>query len=145
MTTAVIATLIAVLVFAFVEGLGRFYPARATWRRLRRVRGRLAVRLMRERFEAAAGNRAPRTLALILLAVLVAWVAAAPLLDRRWYEVAVDAFPYAFVGVALLRTPRTLGAIAERMKDYEREVGEDPDQPLFDEGGGDGGPTAIAL
>ena len=144
MTSAVIAVLIAGLALAFVEGLGHFYPARKTWWRLRSQHGRAAVRGMRERIEDMAARRTPGVLAQVLLAVLVVWVAVAPLLDKRWYEVAVDAFPYAFVGIALFRSRPSLRAIAARMKDYEREAGEDPDKPLFDDGG-DGDPTAIAL
>ena len=53
MTTGIVASLVAVLVWAFVEGFARFYPARETWLRIRRMRGREAVRRMRERFEAA--------------------------------------------------------------------------------------------
>ncbi len=144
MTSAVIAVLIAGLALAFVEGLGHFYPARKTWWRLRSQHGRAAVRGMRERIEDMAAKRTPAVLAQALLAVLVVWVAVAPLLDKRWYEVAVDAFPYAFVGIALFRSRPSLRAIAARMKDFEREAGEDPDKPLFDDGG-DGDPTAIAL
>lgn len=144
MTSAVIAVLIAGLALAFVEGLGHFYPAKKTWWRLRRTHGRTAVRAMRERVEAMAGRRTPSVLAEILLGLLVVWIAISPLLDKRWYEVAVDAFPYVFVGIALLRSRPSLRAIAERMKEYEREAGEDPDKPLFDDGG-DGDPTAIAL
>ena len=144
MTSAVIAVLISGLAAAFVEGLGHFYPAKKTWRRLRSRHGRAAVRAMRERIEDVAAKRTPRVLAEILLGLVVVWVAVSPLLDKRWYEVAVDAFPYVFVGIALWRTRPTLRTIAERMKEYEREVGEDPDKPLFDDNGG-GDPTAIAL
>ena len=144
MTSAVIAVLIAGLALAFVEGLGHFYPAKKTWMRLRSQHGRKAVRAMRERIEDAAAKRTPARLAELLLGVLVVWVAVSPLLDKRWYEVAVDAFPYAFVGIALFRSRPAMRAIAARMKDYERDAGEDPDKPLLgDDGGGD--PTAIAL
>src|SRR5918992_948760 len=115
MTSGAIAALIGVLVLGFVEGLRRFYPARRTWLRMRRVRGRLSVRLLRERYERAAAHRAPRQLAMVL-----------------------DVLPYVFVGVALVRTPGALRAIGERMKEYEREQGEDPDKDLFDEGPGAG-------
>jgi hypothetical protein len=142
-TTAGIAALIAVLALGVVEGLRRFYPARETWRRLRSRHGRRAVRAMRERFEAAAARRTPRVLAFILL--VVGWVAASSLLDKYWYEVALDALPYAFVSIALLRIPGALRAIAARMREFERSVGEDPDKDYDDLDGGDGGPTALAL
>jgi hypothetical protein len=144
-TTAGIAALIAVLALGVVEGLRRFYPARETWRRLRSRHGRRAVRAMRERFEAAAARRTPRVLAFILLLLVVGWVAASSLLDKYWYEVALDALPYAFVSIALLRTPGALRAIAARMREFERSVGEDPDKDYDDLDGGDGGPTAVAL
>lgn len=144
MTSAVIAVLIAGLTLAFVEGLGYFYPARKTWWRLRRTHGRKAVRAMRERVEEVADRRTPRALAEVLLGFMAIWIAISPLLDKRWYEVAVDAFPYVFVGIALFRSRPSLKAIAARMRDFEREAGEDPDKPLFDDGG-DGDATAIAL
>ena len=144
MTSAVIAVLIAGLTLAFVEGLGHFYPAKKTWWRLRSQHGRAAVRAMRERIEDVASKRTPAVLAEVLLGLLVIWVAISPVLDKRWYEVAIDAFPYAFVGLALLRSRPALRAIAARMKEYEKDAGEDPDKPLFDDGG-DGDPTAIAL
>lgn len=144
MTSAVIAVLIAGLTLAFVEGLGHFYPARKTWWRLRRTHGRKAVRAMRERVEEVADRRTHRVLAEVLLGLMVIWIAISPLLDKRWYEVAVDAFPYVFVGIALFRSRPSLKAIAARMRDFEREAGEDPDKPLFDDGG-DGDATAIAL
>lgn len=143
MTSAVIAVLIAGLTLAFVEGLGHFYPAKKTWLRLRSQHGRAAVRAMRERIEEVAAKRTPAALAEVLLGLLVIWVAISPLLDKRWYEVAIDAFPYAFVGLALLRSRPSLRAIAARMKEYEKDAGEDPDKPLLD--GGDGDPTVIAL
>ena len=144
MTSAVIAVLISGLTLAFVEGLGHFYPAKKTWMRLRSQNGRAAVRAMRERMEELAGKRTPSLLAELLLGLLVIWVAAAPLFDKRWYEVAVDALPSAFVALALLRSRSSLRAIAERMREYEKETGEDPDKPFFEDGG-DGDPTAIAL
>lgn len=143
MTSAVIAVLIAGLTLAFVEGLGHFYPAKKTWLRLRSQHGRAAVRAMRERIEEVAAKRTPAILAELLLGLLVIWVAISPLLDKRWYEVAIDAFPYAFVGLALLRSRPSLRAIAARMKEYEKDAGEDPDKPLLD--GGDGDPTVVAL
>ena len=145
MTSGIIAAFIGVLVMGFVEGLGHFYPARQTWRRLRRARGRLAVRLMRERFEHAAVRRTPKVLALVLFILSVIWIASASLLDKRWFEVVADVLPYVIVGIALIRTPGALGDIGERMRKYEEEVGEDPDKDLLDPGDGDGGPTAIAL
>jgi hypothetical protein len=144
-TTAGIAALIAVLALGVVEGLRRFYPALQTWRRLRSRHGRRAVRAMRERFEAAARRRTTRILAFILLLLVVGWVAASSLLDKYWYEVALDALPYAFVSIALLRIPGALRAIAARMREFERSVGEDPDKDYDDLDGGNGGPTALAL
>lgn len=143
MTTGLIATLVAVLVMAFVDGLRRFYPSRQTWRRLRSTRGRLAVRIMRERYEAAAEQKAFRWLAEVLAGLMIVWIAVASLLDKRWYEVVTDVLPYVFVGIALFRMPGTLRAIAERMKDYERSVGEDPDEDWRETG--EDGPTALAL
>mgnify|MGYP006160342369 CR=1 FL=1 len=147
MTSAVIAVLISGLALAFVEGLGHFYPAKKTWWRLRSTHGRKAVRAMRERVEAMASRRTPSLLAEILLGLLVVWVAISPLLDKRWYEVIADVLPWVVVGVALYRTPTILGAIGERMREYEKEVGEDPDADVNDlfDGPGDGGPSALAL
>jgi hypothetical protein len=145
MTTAAVAALISVLALGVVEGLRRFYPALQTWRRLRSRHGRRAVRAMRKRFEAAAARRTPRLLALTLLLLVAVWVAASSLLDKYWYEVALDSLPYAFVSIALLRIPGALRAIAERMREFERSVGEDPDRELDDLDGDDGGPTAVAL
>lgn len=143
MTTGLIATLVAVLVMAFVDALRRFYPSRQTWRRLRSTRGRLAVRLMRERFEAGAERGAPRLVAEVLAGLVVVWIAVASLLDKRWYEVVTDVLPYVFVGIALFRVPGALKAVAERMREYERSVGEDPDEDWRE--GGEDGPTALAL
>ena len=142
MTSAGIAALIAVLALGFVEGMRRFYPARATWLRLRSRHGRRAVRAMRERFESAAASRAPRLLAGALFVLVVGWVAAAPALDKRWYEVALDALPYAFVSLAFLRVPNALRSMAARIREYEKDAGEDPDKDLDDYGNGD---TSIAL
>ena len=130
MATGAIAALVAVLALGFIEGLGRFYPAHATWRRLRRTRGRLAVRLMRERFEEAAGKKTPRWIAIGLLSLVAIWVAAARWLDKHWYEVLLDVLPYLFVSVALLRTPTNFDHVAERMREYEKNAGEDPDKPI---------------
>lgn len=143
MTTGLIAALVAVLALGFVEGWRRFYPSRQTWRRLRRTKGRLAVRLMRERFEQGAERGSPRLLAEILAGLVIVWIAIASLLDKRWYEVVTDLIPYVFVGIALFRVPGAMRAIGERMKEYEREAGEDPDEDWRD--GGDEGPTALAL
>lgn len=143
MTTALIATLVAVLVMAFVDGIRRFYPSRQTWRRMRSIRGRLAVRLMRERFEAGAEQGAPRVVAEVLAGLVIVWIALASWLDKRWYEVVTDVLPYVFVGIALFRLPGALHEVAERMKEYERSVGEDPDEDWRD--GGEDGPTALAL
>jgi hypothetical protein len=131
---------VATLALGFVEGMARFYPARPTWQRLRRRRGRDAVRAMRERFEAAGNRRTPRLLTQLLLALVIVWVAVASLLDKRWYEVALDVVPYLIVYVALLRTPGALRSVGERMRTYERDAGEDPDADA-----GDDGPTALAL
>jgi hypothetical protein len=143
MTTALIAALIAVLALGFVEGLRGFYPSRPTWQRLRRTKGRLAVRLMRERVEAMAARGRPRVILEVLAGLVIIWIAVASLLDKRWYEVVSDILPYLIVGAALFRLPGALGAIAERMKTYEREAGEDPDEDWRD--GGDEGPAVVAL
>lgn len=141
MASAVVAALIATLMLGFVEGMGRFYPAHRTWVRLRSRHGRRAIRAMRERLESAAEARTGRTPALVLLGLVFLWFATAGLLDKRWYEVLLDVTPYLLIVVAFLRVPAVLGKIAERMKEYERDIGEDPDRDL--EGGE--GPTAIAL
>ncbi len=142
MTSASIAALIAVLALGIVEGMRRFYPARDTWWRLRRRHGRRAVRAMRERFEDAAARRTPRVLAAVMAALVALWIAASSLLDKYWYEVALDSLPYAFVAIAFLRLPGAMRRIAERMKEFEREAGEDPDAEFDDQGGG---PSALAL
>ena len=120
----------------------RFYPSKATWLRLRSKHGRRAVRAMRNRMEVTAEYRLTKVLATTLLALTVVWVAIASLLDKRWYEVFLDVLPYILVGIALIRTPSSLRKMADRMKEYERDLGEDPDR---DYGNGDGGPAAIAL
>ena len=140
MASGAIAAFIAVLALGFVEGFRRFYPSRRTWMRLRSLNGRRAVIAMRERFEATAQRRTARALAGLLLALVAAWVAAASLLDKRWYEVVMDAFPYALVSVALLRTPGALRAVAARMKEYERDFDDDREADPSD-----GGPAAVAL
>jgi hypothetical protein len=79
---------------------------------------------------------------MVLVVLVIAWVASASWLDKHWYEVALDVLPYVFVGLALMRTPGALRAIGERMKEYERDQGEDPDKDLFNE---DPGAGEIAL
>ena len=60
MTTGAIAALLSLLALAIVETLRSFYPARATWLRLRSRNGRRAVRAMRERFEETSRSKVPR-------------------------------------------------------------------------------------
>lgn len=139
MTSALIASFAAVAALGFLEGVGRFYPARKTWWRLRRTRGRSAVVMMRARCERAADPRLARRLASLLFALVLVWIGTASLLDKRWHEVAFDVTPYVIVCAALLRTPRVLRAVAERMKEYEKDAGEDPDAGFGD------GPEAVAL
>ncbi|MFP5352993.1 MAG: hypothetical protein ACLGIB_10575 [Actinomycetota bacterium] len=143
MTTGLIAALVAVLALGFVEGWRRFYPSRPTWKRLRRTKGRLAVRLMRERFEQGAERGSHRVVAEVLAGLVIVWIAVSSLLDKRWYEVLTDLTPYVLVGIAVFRVPGGMREIAERMKEYEREVGEDPDEDWRDLG--DDGPTALVL
>jgi hypothetical protein len=140
--TGIAAAVAALLCWGFVESLGAFYPSRATWWRLRRARGKEVLRRTRERFEENADRTAPKILVNVLLCLLIVWVASASLFDKRWYEVVADAAPSLVVMLTLYRVPSTLKAVAERMKKYEREAGDDPDAPLE---GGDGGATAIAL
>lgn len=136
MRTAVPAGIIGVMVLAFIEGLRRYYPARQTWARLRRARGRRSMRAMRERFEAASLRKTPVALAFILLAVVpMIYIASVAGLDDEWYEAAATVLPYAFVAVALLRTPGALARVAERMKDYEQQAGDEPDREEEPEGG----------
>ncbi|CAN5612612.1 hypothetical protein BH24ACT26_BH24ACT26_05230 [soil metagenome] len=142
MTSGALAALVATLALGFVEGIRRFYPSYETWRRLRRARGPRAVRAMRERFEHAGERRPPKLLTTVLLALVIVWVASASLLDKRWHEVVLDVFPYVIVYAALWRTPGAMRKVAERMKERERNLGEDPEAPLEEE---DGGPTALAL
>lgn len=144
MTSAIIASFAAVVALGFLEGLGRFYPARKTWWRLRRTRGRSAVVLMRARCERAADPGLARRLASLLFALVIVWIGVASLLDKRWHEVLWDVTPYLIVCVALLRTPRILESVAERMKEYEKDAGEDPDEPGADDGR-EGGPEVVAL
>lgn len=142
MTSGLVAAFVAVLVLGFEEGMRRFYPSKPTWLRLRSKQGRRAVRAMRQRLSHAAESRSPRLLAELLIGLMIVWVAAASLLDKRWYEVVSDVLPYLIVTIAMLRTPRTLRIVAERMRQHELDAGEDPDR---DYDVGDGGPTAIAL
>lgn len=141
MTTAIIASFAALAALGFLEGVGRFYPARKTWWRLRRTRGRSAVVLMRARVERAGDPGMARRLAILMLALVVVWIGAASLLDKRWYEVVFDVTPYVIVSIALLRAPYVMRSVAERMRGYERDAGEDPDAPAP----GEDGPTAVAL
>lgn len=141
MTSALIASLAAVVALGFLEGVGRFYPARKTWWRLRRTRGRSAVVMMRARCERAADPALARRLASVMLALVILWIGLASLLDKRWYEVVWDVTPYLIVSAALLRTPRILRSVADRMKEYERDAGEDPDEGFP----GEGGPEVVAL
>ncbi len=143
MTTGAVASFITVLALAFTEGLGRFYPARKTWLRLRSQHGRRAVRAMRERFEAVERSRVSRFVAVLLLGIVLGWISSKSLLDRSWIEIGTDVLPYVFVCIVMLRIPSIVGRIVERMKDHERSVGEDPDVPLIDQDGD--GPSAIAL
>ena len=139
MTTGIVAICMAALVWAFVEGLGRFYPSKAAWLRIRSRHGRRVARSMRERFETGADRGTPGWLTTLLAVLVVAWIASASLLDKRWWEVVMDVAPYVFVGAAFLRFPKVMRKIAERMKDYEKDF-PDPDDER-----GDGGATAIAL
>lgn len=144
MTSAIIASFAAVAALGFLEGVGRFYPARTTWWRLRRTRGRSAVVLMRARCERAADPRLARQLASLLVALVIVWIGTASLLDKRWHEVVFDVTPYLIVALALLRTPKILRSVADRMKEYEKDAGEDPDAPEGGEGR-EGGPEAVVL
>ena len=137
-----IASLAAALVLGFVEGMARFYPARRAWLRMRRINGRRAMRRFRERIEAAAESRASRALAGVLLALVAAWIAVSGLLDKRWYEVLLDVLPYGLVSAALLRMRPAMRRVAERMRDYEDDHGDRPDED-WDEG--QGGPAELAL
>jgi hypothetical protein len=136
METGAVAAAVALLVFFFIEGMGRFYPARAAWWRMRRTRGRFATRRIRGRIEEASARPTPRIIAVVLLALVGVWIALADRMAKFWYEVALDVLPYLIVAGALFRTPLALRAIAERMREYERRAGEDPDSDL-DGGGGE--------
>ncbi len=127
MTSATIAALLAALALGFAESLRRFYPSAETWRRLRRARGRSSVRTMRRRYEEVAARKAPHLVALVLIALVVAWLFGGGLLKRRWYEIALGVLPYAFVLIALLRLPSAMAAVGARMRGYEQLSGEGPD------------------
>lgn len=145
MASSAIAIIFGALALAFVEGLGRFYPARRAWLRMRSQNGRRAVRAMRKRFEERATTKTPEWLVWLLVALVIAWVASASLLDKRWWEVVLDVLPYVFVGLAFLRLPHSLGLVAGRMKNYERDIGEDPDKDYDEPDEGGGGVAEIAL
>jgi hypothetical protein len=135
MASGALAALAATLVLGFVEAMARFYPARRTWLKMRRLNGRTRMRKFRERMEATAENKTPRFLALVLFALVIVWVVlGARALDKRWYEVLLDLFPYPIVSIALLRMPSALRAVATRMKEFEEMFGDRPDEP--DEGDG---------
>lgn len=138
MNSSFIASLLAVAAVGFLEIFGRYYPARELWWRIRRSRGREAVRRMRERFEGAAARRTSRILGALLVVLVAAWAGTSSLLDKRWYQVVGDSLPAVIVAVALFRTPNVLKSVAERMKAYERQAGDEPDAPSD-------GSTAIAL
>ncbi len=144
MVSGAIAIILGALALAFVEGMGRFYPARRAWLRMRSQNGRRAVRAMRKRFEERGTNKTPEWLIWLLVALVIGWVASASLLDKRWWEVVLDVLPYVFVGLAFIRLPHAMRLVAERMKDYERDAGEDPDRD-YDEDDGGGGVAEIAL
>ena len=91
--------------------------------------------MIRERFEAAGARNVPRLLVELLLGLVIVWIAVAGWLDKWWYEVALDALPYVFVLVAIVRTPGSLFRVGERMREYEREAGEDPDADPDEEEG----------
>jgi hypothetical protein len=129
MASGAIAALAATLALGFVEGLARFYPAPATWTRLRRLNGRRAVRAMRERLEAYAAGRLPINLAGLLCVLIAAWVVLSltDVIRRTGAQLALDLLPYVLVVITLLRLPSALRAMAERMRGYEKDAGEDPD------------------
>ena len=83
MITGSIAALVALLALGFVEALGRFYPARRTWLRLRATYGYQPVRAMRERFEAARSRKAGRRAGSLLLPRVGGWSAGGSLRHKR--------------------------------------------------------------
>lgn len=145
MASGILAAVLAVFVWACVEAFGGFYPSRPIWVRLRRRRGRGAVRRMRERFEAGIGRGPARQLALFLIGLIVLWASVASFMHKRWYEVVADAAPSLIVTLALLRVPGAMAAIGGRMREYELSAGEDPDAPLDDDPPADEGPSELAL
>ena len=142
MASGALAALAATLALGFVEGLARFYPAPGTWMRLRRINGRRAVRAMRERLEASSARRTPLKLAGLLCALIAAWIvlSVTHLIRRTGAELALDILPYALVVIALARVPSAMRRVADRMRAYERDAGEDPDadDPYGRDGGGNG-------
>lgn len=142
MTSGLVAIVAAAIVWLFVEGLGGIYPSKAAWLRIRSRHGRRAARAMRKRFDAWADRETPRWLTITLALIVGGWIASASLLDKRWWEVVLDVAPYVLVGLAFLRLSPVMRKVAERMKAYERDLGEDPDSD-YDEG--DGGVAVIAL
>lgn len=142
MDTGIVAIGTAFLAWAFVEGLGSFYPSKAAWLRIRSRHGRRVSRAMRERCEAWADRGTPRWMTTVLIVLVGGWIASASLLDKRWWEVVLDVLPYVLVGIAFLRIPPVMQKVAERMRKYEKDFGEDPDSDLDD---GEGGVAVIAL
>lgn len=142
MTSGLVAAVMAAVVWAFVEGLGRVYPSKTAWMRIRSRHGRRAARAMRQRFEAGAERGTPRWLTVALGVLVGAWIASASFLDKLWWEVVLDVSPYVLVGLAFLRLPPVMRKIADRMKAYERDLGEDPDSDYEE---GDGGAAVVAL
>lgn len=98
---------------------------------------------MRERIATVGKSRVPRFVAILLLGLVLGWISSKSLLDRSWIEVGTDVLPYVFICIAMLRIPSIVTRIVERMMNYERSVGEDPDVPLIDQDGD--GPSALAL
>jgi hypothetical protein len=119
------AVFLAALAWAFIELFARLYPSRETWARMRKEYGRSGVQGLRERIEAAARTRAARYVLVFMGVLVIAWIASASLLDKRWWEVALEVLPYAIIGGALLRAPGALRSVAARMRDYERASGDD--------------------
>lgn len=142
MGSAIIAIGTAFIAWGFVEGLGSHYPSKTAWLRIRSRHGRRAARAMRKRFEAGADRGTPKWLTIALSVLVAGWVASAGLLDKHWWEVVLDVLPYALVGIAFLRLPKMMGKIAERMRGYEKDLGEDPDKDYDD---GEGGVAVMAL
>ena len=123
--TGVVAAFVAAIAWMFVEIFARLYPSRETWARLRLEHGRSGVQSLRERIEAAARTRAARYVLLAMGTLVIAWVASASLLDKRWWEVVLDLLPYVIIGGAVLRAPGALRSVAARMRAYEQASGDD--------------------